>query len=258
MLIPPADDSVARFTFMAAKERRAALSRRAYHRREATSNARPFGAAIAAGRRAATDGAAHPTATEIAVLHERVVIGHPAAVEALIERLLPILTSLVQRAFPSASEDLVVDGVEDALLEYAKAPQKFDSSRGVPLLAFLRLAAVRNLSNLVRGESRRRARERKLAEDAKSFERARPIDSADGSDDGLTDVVEAALSSSMDPAERAAVAQWLQGERRTDQLARALGIGHLPMREQQRALKRLKDRAEIGSSGFCAKRRVSR
>lgn len=34
-------------------------------------------AAAAAGRRAANDGARHPTATEIAVLHERVLIGYP-------------------------------------------------------------------------------------------------------------------------------------------------------------------------------------
>jgi DNA-directed RNA polymerase specialized sigma24 family protein len=187
-------------------------------------------------------GSPSPTATEIAVLHERVLIGHPAAVEALIERVLPVLTSLVQRSFPRAPEDLVVNAVEDALLEYSRAPLKFDRSRGVPLLAFLRMAAVRNVSNLVRAESRRLAWDRKLAEEAKPAGWAMPLDSDDGSDDGLTDVVEAALASSMDPAERAVVALWLEGERRPGPLARALRIDHLPLDEQRRGLKRLKDR----------------
>jgi hypothetical protein len=226
---------------MAAKERAHALSRRTDDRGEATSNARPYRAAVAAGKRATTDGAAHPTATEIAVLHERVLIGHPAAVEALIERLLPILTSLVQRSFPRASEDLVMNGVEDALLEYARAPRKFDPSRGVPLLAFLRLAAVRNVSNLVRGESRRRARERKLAEEAEPIEWAQPTDSPDGTDDSLESVVQTVLAS-MNPEEQAIATLWLAGERRTDQLARALRIDHLPIDDQRRGLKRMKDR----------------
>jgi hypothetical protein len=219
-----------------------ALSRRTDDRGEATSDVRPDGAAVAVGKRATMDGAAHPTATEIAVLHERILIGHPEAVEALIERLLPILTALVQRSFPRASEDLVVDGVEDALLEYAKAPQKFDRSRGVPLLVFLRLAAVRNVSNLVRGDSRRRALERKLAEQAQPAGWTMPLDQSDSSDDGLTDSIQAVLATSTDPEEQAVVALWLKGERRADPLGRALGIGHLPIDEQRRDLKRLKDR----------------
>jgi hypothetical protein len=61
------------------------------------------------------------------------------------------------------------------------------------------------------------------------------------SDDGLPDVLPAVLAASPDPEEQI-VALWLKGERRIGPLARALRVDHLPVDEQRRALKRLKDR----------------
>jgi hypothetical protein len=186
------------------------------------------------------DGAPYPTDTEVAVLHERVLIGHPDAVEALIERLLPVLVALVKRAFPKTPDDLALTAVEDALLEYSRRPTRFDRSRGVPLLLFLRLAAVRNLSNLRRAEARRQARLDRYAHEVLSdLRNSRFAEERDR--ERTSEALWSALSE-LSADEQAAMALWLGGERRSRFLAGALRIDHLPIKDQEGAVKRLKDR----------------
>lgn len=200
-----------------------------------------YKAATWAGRRAIAEGRPFPTNTEIAVLHERVLANHPYAVEAVIERLLPLLTHVVQQSFPRTDEDLIVNAVEDALLEYSRQPQRFDRSRGIPLLAFLRMAALRNAMNLVRTESRRLRKEKDLRAEAGASPAANPPQAtADEVHDPA--ILASAVAGVVRAEEERAVALWLKGERRTEPLAVALGIGELTADQQRRTVKQLKDR----------------
>ena len=195
-----------------------------------------------AGRRAIVDQLPFPTDTEIAVLHQRLLAGHAYAADAAIERLLPVLVHLVRRAFPRTDEELIVNAVEDALIEYSTRPEQFDRSRGVPLVAFLRLAAVRNTANLVRGESRRVARERALLEDRHAL-RAEASPVVDQWHDPVhSSALQSALADAVRPEEQLAVTLWLKGERRTNVIAVALGVDRLGLAEQRRTVKQLKDR----------------
>jgi RNA polymerase sigma-70 factor (ECF subfamily) len=199
-----------------------------------------YRAAFAAAERAIAEGSPDPTATEVAVLHERVLAGHPFAVEALIERLLPVLTRSLRRRFPRADEHAVAEAVEDALLGYSKRPVQFDRSRGVPLLSFLGLAAARNLSNLLRGESRRSARERAFAEEVVLQSHSGRPDERQAHAELTT--LKQRLMAAATQEERPAVQLIVEGEQRVDVLARALGLDRLSPEAQRRGLKRLKDR----------------
>lgn len=172
--------------------------------------------------------------------HQRLLQGDRDVVDTAFRHLLPLLLTAVRRAFSRTDPALVADAVEDALMEYARQPERFQPSRGVPLTAFLRLAALRNASNLVRGESRRLARERRLVGDPTSplagqlqTASVYHVQSA---------ALETALAQAVRPDERVAVALWLAGERRTTIVATALGAGGLPLIDQRRAVKQLKER----------------
>lgn len=100
-----------------------------------------------------------------AALHAQLLQGDERAAEAIVVELRPRLEQSLRHSFRRASHDAIVDAVEDALLEYVRKPQSFDPARNVPLHAFLRLAAARNLRDTLRSDARREARERRYADD---------------------------------------------------------------------------------------------
>jgi hypothetical protein len=100
-------------------------------------------------------------AQQLLILHTRLLNGDRIAPEELARLLLSSLSRELARKFPHTDEHLICDGVTDALLEYCARPNNFDTSRGVPLDRFLARAAWRNVANIVRGERRRQAREKK-------------------------------------------------------------------------------------------------
>jgi hypothetical protein len=69
-------------------------------------------------------------------LHEGVIAGEPGALDELASRVLRDVPPRLRRRFPLASADIVTDAVEDAILEYAANPSRFDPSRGVDLRHF--------------------------------------------------------------------------------------------------------------------------
>jgi hypothetical protein len=164
----------------------------------------------------------------------------------MVERLLPLLSTLVKRGSGGVPHDQVMNAVEDALLEYCGAPSRFDSGRGVPLVMFLMVAARRNLLNSIRSKARRRAREQRLQRELLVMSPAHVVLEDGSSRRGIVAAADLqSLTSDLTMAEREAIALWLDGERRTVRLARALGVEDLPVPEQRRWLKRLKDRFRL-------------
>jgi RNA polymerase sigma-70 factor, ECF subfamily len=175
----------------------------------------------------------------VACLHDALARGDPYALDRLAEHLLPSLRRSVRAAFRVAPDDFIVDSTEDAFLEYAMCPQRFDPSRGVPLERFLQIAAKRNLQDRLRIDARRKAREQRYAAHwllQRSSAACVPSRTLRGT--AITRV----LGSVCHGAEYQAALLWLQGERTTAVLSAALSLTHLEPTERRREVKRFKDR----------------
>jgi DNA-binding response OmpR family regulator len=67
-----------------------------------------------------------------ALLHARILSGDTAALERLEDNMLASLPHRLRHAFPRVAMDVNFEAVEDAILEYALHPERFDPSRGTP------------------------------------------------------------------------------------------------------------------------------
>jgi hypothetical protein len=185
-------------------------------------------------------------------IHQRLLMGDYTASSELIAAYLPILCTRLQHRHPEADdESLLVDAATDSLLDYCERPAQFDPAKA-RLLGYLTMAAERDLLNAL--EKRHRLRRRQMSTD--SVEDDRPIRNALIEDSTavaaferveddrdmvrlLTDQVSAAVP---DARDRQIVRLMLDGERDTTVYARVLGIEHRGRKEQERIVKRNKDR----------------
>jgi DNA-directed RNA polymerase specialized sigma24 family protein len=181
-------------------------------------------------------------------LHGRLLAGDRTASEEVIRLLHASLTQEVSAQFRHTDQHIIWDGVIDAVLDYCARPQQFDAERGVSLKRFLRLAARRNIVNILRGEQRRKVRE-EVAGHAWAVSSVE-LDPAAGN---LLQQEEAtqrqrqqvALTQALqNPHDQQLLALRLQGVRRTEAFAEVLGITHLPIEAQRREVKRAKDRID--------------
>ena len=182
--------------------------------------------------------------TELLNLHERLLAADPVAPADFFNIVVPILERYLRYRFPSmgpgVDPDIYVTATFDALTDYFKDPQKYDPTRS-GLMTYLRLAANRDLQNLLRKESRHAAGRTSL--DSVEF------DQSDGNDlsETVADNIDAErlyeeLTTEMTPAERDLFFLMVEGERSTEAAADALGIGHLAALDRVREVKRVKDR----------------
>lgn len=178
-------------------------------------------------------------------LHARLRSGDRLASEALMRLLLARLVADVARGSSRVDEQLIADGVTDALLDYAERPGQFDAGRGVPLDRFLAAAARRNVANLLRGERRRKARERKVGLRKREADVAQDPAAGNTRQEDLEAIerrraaMDEALTS---PEDREVLGLILDGVKETAAFARILGLAHLPADEQRREVRRHKDR----------------
>jgi DNA-directed RNA polymerase specialized sigma24 family protein len=169
--------------------------------------------------------------------HCSIVEGDRAALETLAEHALPVLVQQLRRAFRRSDNDQLQDAADDALMDYARAPQRFDPSSGDSLDRFLYRAAWRNVANSLRKDLRRRRRETRYANETACW------NSPETTTIRLhTEMARRTLERGIDGVEREALELWFDGERRTGALAEVLGFGALQAPEQRRLVKRFKDR----------------
>jgi RNA polymerase sigma-70 factor (ECF subfamily) len=181
-------------------------------------------------------------------LHGRLLAGDRTASEEVMRLLHALLIQEVSTQFRHTDQHIIWDGVIDAVLDYCARPQQFDAERGISLKRFLRLAARRNIVNILRGEQRRKVRE-EVAGHAWAVSSVE-LDPAAGN---LLQQEEAtqrqrqqvALTQALqNPNDQQLLALRLQGIRRTEAFAEVLGITHLPIEAQRREVKRAKDRID--------------
>lgn len=178
-------------------------------------------------------------------LHERhFAAGDPSALRELIERLTPVLRRRLRQSFRRAPDGVIEDAAHDTLVQYALSPGDVVPSSDRPLDRILYQVAWRNAADMLRSTARRQARE-------DSYMKRWGAASSASPDSGLLQALarEAEdqtkiriLRLASNQVERRALLCWLDGERRTKPLAIALEASHLSRSEQQRAVKRFKDR----------------
>lgn len=186
-----------------------------------------------------------PDRAALLALHGRLLGGDRLASGPLAQALLPFLFGEVARKFPRMDDQLVADGVIDAVLDYCARPQQFDASHGVPLDQFLAVAARRNVSNLLRGEHRRKERERKVGGEKREADVA--LDPAAGNirQEELRELEErkkAMFDALDDPRDKEILALWLQGVKGPARYAPILCVTDLPERQQRKEVRRHTDR----------------
>jgi len=186
-----------------------------------------------------------PDRNVLDALHQRLLLGDRLASEELSRLLLTRLIEEVGRRFPTTDNQIVSDGVIDAVLDYCGDPEQFNADRGVPLDRFLATAAWRNVDNLVIGERRRKQRERKVGSKKREADvaldpPARKIRQEE--EDELNRRCAAMFDALTDPKDKEILRLKLEGVRDTAAFAKVLKITHLPVAKQQEEVKRHKDR----------------
>ena len=189
-------------------------------------------------------------------LHARLLAGDSFAPSELADAYLAPLVARLARAYAWVDPHLVETAAIDAVLDTAEHPDRYDPARG-SLGTYLWVAAKGDLRNARQKEGRRAAHQAPLeaaapgATPSVELRRAARNLSTEARDDPaelvargerLDPTLLATVRAAFDTQEWAVVALMLDGEKRTTEYARLLGLGHLPAREQAREVKRVKDR----------------
>ena len=181
-------------------------------------------------------------------IHKRLLSRDPIAPAELAGAYLELLARRLRSLFPNLKDkNLLWDAAVDAVLGYAEHPERFKPGRS-SLWGYLVMAARGDLLNALARERRQARREAplELVEDPAV---ARNLIEKE---DGRAEVLEASekLQSLYprirkivsDPKDLKIVDLMIQGERKTEAYAAALGVVHLPEDKKRRVVKQHKDR----------------
>lgn len=175
-------------------------------------------------------------------LHRAILRGEPTASARVAEALLDPLVVRLRYDWPRTADDVLFEQAADSVMNYLRAPQRYDPSRSA-LLSYLVMDATGDLHNAYDAAKRRQSVERtglvELArEQREQADDAYPSD-ADPADGRLLDHLRTVCD---DDHDWHVLVLMLEEVRATDQFARVLGIEHLPAAEQRDEVKRRKDR----------------
>ena len=181
---------------------------------------------------------------ELLDLHQRLLSDDPVATEDFFNIATPDLERHLRARFPSLAvgvdPDIRTLAVYEALTDYFKNPGKYDPDKA-GLMTYLRMAARRDMQNLLRKESRHVTG--RVSLEGVEF---RQSDGNDVSEkvaeeiDGRRKIED--LKQGMTSEEWAVFELMLDGERSTEVAAVAMNMGHLPPGDRAREVKRVKDR----------------
>lgn len=183
-------------------------------------------------------------------IHARLSTGDPVAPADLADSFLDPLATWLLRTNHTIDPHLCEQAAEDAILTLIKNPQSFQPNRS-DLNSYLRMSARGDLRNLLDRERRHSSRRAALevveliepdrnmlqeTDPARIFERTEDANAANLV--SLRDSIAARGT----PGEGIVLTLMNQGERSTAAFALVLGLSHLPLDEQRREVKRVKDR----------------
>jgi hypothetical protein len=181
-------------------------------------------------------------------LHRRLRKRDPVGPANFADAFLKPLIAWLQATHYGVDPMVCAEAAGEAIIGFLNNPTGYDPQQ-LGVEAFLRMAAQRDLQNLLRKERRHQRNRRdwnvveQTSEDGKYLRR--------DDDPSLPLQIEEARKRQAPPdavwqkltdEERRVWEQMQQGERRHSVFAVILGVSHLPVREQKRAVKRVKDR----------------
>ena len=169
---------------------------------------------------------------------------------------LSYLVAWLQTRNHRVSPDLCDEAAGIAIHNFMKAPECFDPTRGTKLLAFLRLAAQRDLLNLL--ETEKRHAHQPLEENIVEFHAAgRKYQGRQGALNALCDWEDEQerltflqqVRASLKEPDRQVFDLMLAGERDTPVFATALGVTHLSPKNKKSRLSVRRTASRCGSNG---------
>lgn len=203
------------------------------------------------GRRDTGDG--WPSPEKGRNIHVRLYAGDPVAPSDLAVAYLDVLSNWLIARNPGVDPSLCETAAEDAMLSLMKAPETYRPDRG-ELGAYLRMSASGDLKNALRAEGRRHSRQARLEVVELSPELRNRLHDGDADPARIVEMYDTVRERARERAVAEKVSAGLSArdvsvlelmrmrERRTAAYVAILGIEHLPIQEQRRAVKRAKDR----------------
>ena len=174
-------------------------------------------------------------------LHHRLLVREDNLVSAEIAELfLPLLAQALTRRFPHLSDPHQTATVAiDSLLAYFAHPEKFDPAKG-SLLGYLYLDASRDLLNFL--ERRKKVVELHTSLSEYEMQAIEPENPETLLLAKSSPLVERALAQLDDPTDRKLAALMMDGVRETSAFSAVLGVANHSQQEQEKIVKRHKDR----------------
>jgi RNA polymerase sigma-70 factor (ECF subfamily) len=191
-----------------------------------------------------------PTQQDALALHQRLLAQDPTAANDLADAYLELLVIWLGEIAPKVSEDIRLEAAEDAILALIRKPESY-SPELQTLEVYLRMSARGDMLNLLSKERRHKKREVpyssvELLPDAGKYlgrndDPALPLSLAEEKQSGLS-TIPGSVRRKMSETDLRALGLMLQKERRNAVFAELYGLLHLPTEEQERMVKRHKDR----------------
>jgi len=189
-----------------------------------------------------------PSAEDARRLHDRLLDDDPAAPGDVCSAFLAPLLGYLRRRHSDRDPHLVESAVLQTLFDYVKDPRRYDPGRNPNLGAYLRMAADRDLLNLLEQEARHHRRRESVE-----------LDSLAGNSEGEEgptirlyreearaerERILEAVAGQCDVTDRAVLRLMREGVTALAPFASVLGVAHLPIDEQKRAVHQAKDRVK--------------
>lgn len=181
-------------------------------------------------------------------LHRRLLERDPLAPADFAVAFLQPLIAWLQCTNPRLDSMICEEAADEAIVRFLLDPSKYDPHR-LELEAFLRMAAQRDLQNLLRKERRHQRNRRswkvveQMAEAGKYLRRDEdPSLPLQMEEVRQRQAPPDSMRQRMTEVEQRFWEQMQQGEWRNAVFATILGVTHLPEAEQRRQVKRVKDR----------------
>jgi DNA-directed RNA polymerase specialized sigma24 family protein len=193
---------------------------------------------------------AHPVPVSFVIehqqLHKRLVDADPTASADLATTFLDRLIAWLTGHHPARPQDLICEAAEDAIVNLIHHPNSYQPR--IPLEAYLQMSARGDLLNALRRRERDAAKMQEAVElviqRGKYQGQQDPLSQLQAAEEMATPApaVPASVLDGLTEGEVRALQCLLDQERRTAVFAEALGIAHLPVAEQQRIVKKVKDK----------------
>lgn len=200
---------------------------------------------------------AFPSQDEALALHRRLLEGDPVASSDVAVAYLEPLARWLFRLNPRAERSECDTAAEDAILSWLKRPGAYDPVK-MPLEAYLRMAAKRDLQNARHSERRHADRRADWGAVELSPTMGKHLMDVEADPARIVELQEmvgeivrkrprmpAEVLAGLTPGEVQALGLIECGERRTALYAVALGLAHLAPDQQRAEVKRVKDRLKV-------------